>query len=309
MLPSLSAMPPCVDKLTACNFQGYVARGVGMDVEEHIDVRGLGKLMHAMFPQEAYTETQIEDGFTLIDLKGSGKIVFEDFCEWWTSMKFTDKLGLRQQWKRDLYESEIRAAGELEKRAYSWRRKNAIRRWSKRIKLVVYYKFKSKIIAQKHHFSVRMDHVKAWRALILSNEGKGPGFGKPLGVRIKEADRNSERRSWGRAVNEDTEWTRTGKDGFVGGAQVVDSKRGQHGSAQTPGGIITRTVAPRTPPGNFALRPQLRKTPDPQATVSHAPLRSPRNQQTNLKGSIKEFTRMSGSKYGNTLQSAVQVRS
>ena len=34
-----------------------------------------------MFPSEGFSNEQIEEGFTLIDLSGSGKIVFSDFCE------------------------------------------------------------------------------------------------------------------------------------------------------------------------------------------------------------------------------------
>jgi hypothetical protein len=62
-------------------FQSYVVRGTGMDVIEHMDVNGLRRLIYDMFPTEGFSNEQIEEGFTLIDLKGTGKIIFSDFCE------------------------------------------------------------------------------------------------------------------------------------------------------------------------------------------------------------------------------------
>jgi hypothetical protein len=46
-----------------------------------MDVNGLRRLIENMFPGEGYSNAQIEDGFSLIDLSGSGKIFFDDFCE------------------------------------------------------------------------------------------------------------------------------------------------------------------------------------------------------------------------------------
>ena len=48
---------------------------------QHMDVNGLRRLVETIFPGEGYSNAQIEDGFSLIDLSGKGKIVFEDFCE------------------------------------------------------------------------------------------------------------------------------------------------------------------------------------------------------------------------------------
>ena len=48
---------------------------------QHMDVNGLRRLIENMFPGEGYSNAQIEDGFSLIDLSGSGKIFFDDFCE------------------------------------------------------------------------------------------------------------------------------------------------------------------------------------------------------------------------------------
>ena len=199
-----------------------------MDVEEHMDVNGLRLLMRTMFPTEGFSDAQIEDGFSLIDLRGSGKIVFEDFCEWWLEMKFSDKLGLRQQWKKELYESEIRAEDELEQRAMTWRGKNLIRRWRDRCKSSSYYRFKGKIIAQKHNFGVIMEHVQAWRSIIFADDRRGPGYGKSAGLRIKDADHDGTRRRWGRKEGPDGEWEH-------GGAVIVDSRKGQFGRANTPG--------------------------------------------------------------------------
>jgi hypothetical protein len=50
-------------------------------VIEHMDVNGLRRLIYDMFPTEGFSNEQIEEGFTLIDLKGTGKIIFSDFCE------------------------------------------------------------------------------------------------------------------------------------------------------------------------------------------------------------------------------------
>jgi hypothetical protein len=48
---------------------------------QHMDVNGLRRLVETIFPGEGYSNAQIEDGFSLIDLSGRGKIVFTDFCE------------------------------------------------------------------------------------------------------------------------------------------------------------------------------------------------------------------------------------
>ena len=275
-------------------FQSYVVRGTGLDVVEHMDVNGLRRLVHDMFPGEGFSNEQIEDGFTLIDLDGSGKIVFSDFCEWWLGMKFSDKLGLRQQWKKELHDNDVRAAGELEERAMKWRTKNCVRRWRDRSALMSYYRFKGRIIQTKHNFGAVMDHVKAWRDMIFGQDRTGPRYGKSAGSRLKAADRDSSRRKWGQSNGPELgEWEH-------GGAQTVENKRGISGRGSTPGGLITRSTALTPNPGNFAMRsPRYGKNRDPQSKQTHAPLSSPRNQRTNLKGPLHEFKRMSDSKYSD----------
>lgn len=209
-------------------------------------------------------------------------------------MKFSDKLGLRQQWKKELFESELKAAGELEGKATAWRTGNYLRRWRDRYRLVTYYKFKATVISKKHGFGVVMDHVKAWRDLILGDKRTGPGFGNSVGARIQAADRDSARRKWGKPDG-GGEWEH-------GGALTIDDKRGQFGKASTPSGLISRSTAVTPNPGNFAMRSPVRnKNTDPQSKQHHAPLSSPRNQRTNLKGPKHHFTRMADSKFGDTL--------
>lgn len=119
----------------------------------------------------------------------------------------------------------------------------------------------------------------------------GPGYGKSAGSRIKAADRDTSRRKWGRSNGPELgEWEH-------GGAQTVENKRGTSGRGSTPGGLITRSTAYSPNPGNFAMRSPRRPQPDPQSKQTHAPLSSPRNQRTNLKGPVHEFKRMSDSKY------------
>jgi hypothetical protein len=48
----------------------------------------------------------VEEGFSLMDSDGKGMIDFDTFCDWWSNLKVNDALGLRQQWKRRLYEDE-----------------------------------------------------------------------------------------------------------------------------------------------------------------------------------------------------------
>jgi hypothetical protein len=66
--------------------------------------------------------------------------------------------------------------------------------------------------------------------------------------------------------------------------------------------VIVRSAVVTPNPGNFALRTPINtKNTDPQSKVTHAPLQSPRNQRTNLKGPIHEFKRISDSKFGDPL--------
>ena len=46
-----------------------------------------------------------------MDSEGKGMIDFNTFCDWWSNLKVNDALGLRQQWKRRLYEDESKQVG------------------------------------------------------------------------------------------------------------------------------------------------------------------------------------------------------
>ena len=46
-----------------------------------------------------------------MDSEGKGIIDFNTFCDWWSNLKVNDALGLRQQWKRRLYEDESKQVG------------------------------------------------------------------------------------------------------------------------------------------------------------------------------------------------------
>jgi len=83
---------------------------------------------------------------------------------------------------------------------------------------MVYYSFKANVIRKKNGFRVVMDHVRAWRDLILSAH-KGPGFGMSIGARIEAADHDSSRRTWGKQG--------VGGEWEHGGAVTVDAHRGQ----------------------------------------------------------------------------------
>lgn len=193
-----------------------------------------------------------------------------------------------------------RAAGELEERSMKLWRKHCLRRWRSRYQLSSYFKFKGKVIANKHNFGVLLDHVKGWRTLLFNENSKGPGYGQSSGARIQAADRDPSRRHWGKREGPDGEWEH-------GGALTVDSKQGQFGKASTPGGLISRSTVLTPQPGNFALRTPRRPQPDPQSKVTHAPKSSPRNQRTNLKGPKHEFARIADSKFGDPLASTTSV--
>lgn len=173
-----------------------------------------------------------------------------------------------------------------------WRRKNCLRRWRDRYRLITYFKFKGTVIAKKHNFGVLLDHIKGWRTLLFNQDNKGPQYGKSSGARIMAADRDPSRRKWGRHDGPDGEWEH-------GGALTVDSKKGQFGKASTPGGLISRSTVVTPNPGNFAMRSPRRRQLDPQSKMTHAPKSSPRNQRTNLRGAPHEFTRLSDSKYSS----------
>ena len=255
-----------------------------------MDINSLTKLMATLFPTEGYTNAQIQDGFNLIDLEGCGKIKFAQFCEWWIGMKTSDKLGLRNRWKKSLYESELRADVEKEKKAQHCFSSHICHRWRDRIALVVYYKFKGRVIRTKHNRSVVFKVLEGWRNLFLGPDGGSPGYEGSAGLRIQAADKDAARRNWGK--HENAEDSRA-----HGGALTVATMSGQFGTAHTPGGLITRSTLVTPNPGrnceklfrklcyqcphiltlgeragNFAMRSPINvKNTDPQSQRTHTP--------------------------------------
>lgn len=227
------------------------------------------RLMREMFPAEKYTDEQVQEGFSLIDLQGTGKIRFSVFRDWWANMKVSDKMGLRQQWKRRLFDEECKAASELEGRALRWRRKNCWRRWKSRALLCVYYARIQKEIFQRHRRLVLTHVLKQWVVQQLGPTNDGPQYGKSIGARIQEANSNVIRRKWGKGDSSSMIWE--------GGAEIVPAKRGISQKADSPGGRITRSHRLVTPPANFAMRSPRKIHPEhpPLFIVPAASPRSP----------------------------------
>lgn len=69
-------------------------------------MNGLGKLVSNMFPQNKHTDIEVEDAYSIIDIDNKGYLDFETFKDWWMSLKVSDVLGLRQQYKKKLQEAE-----------------------------------------------------------------------------------------------------------------------------------------------------------------------------------------------------------